>query len=166
MDTKIYIDDKLSERWKELAMKKFGYGRGSISKAAEEAIAMWIEKEEIITKALEKLKDTAIKEKHILALLLFGSYVRKEPYHDIDIAVILSEKSDKLKVLSLIEGDVPEEPRFDFSIFNDMPINMKSRVLNECIVIYSKKGFDLKEMSAGIILKWADIKPMISAATV
>jgi len=39
MDTKIYINDKLAERWRELAMKRFGYGRGSISKAAEEVQA-------------------------------------------------------------------------------------------------------------------------------
>lgn len=166
MDTKIYINDKLAERWRELAMKRFGYGRGSISKAAEEALTMWVENEETVSAALEKLKSAASKEKRILALLLFGSYARKEPYHDIDIAVILADKSDKLKVLSVLEGTAPEAPKFDFSIFNDMPTGMKGRVLNECVVIYAKHGFDLKGMSADLIQKWSDIKPMISAATV
>ncbi|ASI13923.1 nucleotidyltransferase [Candidatus Mancarchaeum acidiphilum] len=166
MNTKVYIDDKLAEKWKELAMKRFGYGRGSISKAAEEALSMWVEKEQIVTTAFEKLKEAAIGEKNILALLLFGSYARKEPYHDIDIAIVIESNADKLKVLSIIESSVPEEPRFDFSIFNDMPMNMKSRVLNECIVIYNRKDYDLKEVSSDIIIKWSDIKPIIDSALV
>lgn len=166
MNTKVYIDDKLAEKWKELAMKRFGYGRGSISKAAEEALSMWVEKEQIVTTAFEKLKEAAIGEKSILALLLFGSYARKEPYHDIDIAIVLENNADKLKVLSIIESSVPEEPKFDFSVFNDMPMNMKSRVLNECIVIYNRKDYDLKEVSSDIIIKWSDIKPIIDSALV
>ena len=38
MNTKIYINDRLALKWKELAMKRFGYGRGSISKAAQKYI--------------------------------------------------------------------------------------------------------------------------------
>lgn len=166
MEAKIYINDKLAEKWRELAMKRFGYGRGSISKAAEEALSMWVENEEIIIVTLEKLKKIASKEKQVLALLLFGSYARKEPYHDTDITVIVQNKSNKLKILSLFESSVPETPKFDFSIFNDMPINMKSRVLSECVLIYEKQGFDLKNLSSELIQKWSDIKPMIDAAVV
>jgi len=145
MDTKIYIDDRIAEKWRELAMKRFGYGRGSISKAAEEALAMWIENEDKIASAFEKLKEVAEKNSNIRALLLFGSYARKEPYHDVDVAVITAEKSDRIKILSMLESIVPEYPKFDFSLFNDMPTSMKSRVLSECTVIYSRKGFDIKE---------------------
>jgi predicted nucleotidyltransferase len=166
MEAKIYINDKLAEKWRELAMKRFGYGRGSISKAAEEALSMWVENEEIIVATLENLKKIASKQKQVFALLLFGSYARKEPYHDIDITVIVHNKSNKLKILSLFESSVPETPKFDFSIFNDMPINMKSRVLSECMLIYEKQGFDLKKLSSELIQKWSDIKPMIDAAVV
>jgi len=166
METKVYVDDKIAAKWKELAMKRFGYGRGSISKAAEEALAIWIENEEKIAAALEKLKGLAEKEKSIVALLLFGSYARKEPYHDLDIAVIAAEKSDWLKILSTLEGAVPEYLRFDFSLFNEMPASMKSRVLSECTVLYSKKNFDLMELSYKLIEEWSDIKPMLDAAMV
>jgi hypothetical protein len=30
------------EKFRKLAMKKFGYGRGSLSKAIEEALEIWI----------------------------------------------------------------------------------------------------------------------------
>ena len=166
MNTKIYINDRLGLKWKKLAMKRFGYGRGSISKAAEEALAMWVENEDIITSIIQKLKKISLNEKGVLALLLFGSYARKEPYHDIDIAVILDNISDRIKVLSILESYVPEAPRFDFSVFNDMPMGMKSRVLSECVVIYTKQDFDLKGMSIEIIQKWSDIKPIFDTAIV
>ncbi len=45
------IDNKLELKFRELAMKRFGYGKGAISKAVEEAILMWIafvERESIV----------------------------------------------------------------------------------------------------------------------
>jgi len=36
------IDEKLERRFRELAMKRFGYGEGALKKAAEEAILKWI----------------------------------------------------------------------------------------------------------------------------
>ncbi|MCS6769925.1 MAG: hypothetical protein NZ570_05765 [Candidatus Caldarchaeum sp.] len=36
----------MERRFRELAMKKFGYGRGALSKAATEAISNWIQNAE------------------------------------------------------------------------------------------------------------------------
>jgi len=36
------IDEGLERRFRELAMRRFGYSKGSLSKAMEEAILMWI----------------------------------------------------------------------------------------------------------------------------
>lgn len=44
------ISEGLEQRFRELAMKRFGYGKGALSKAAEEAILRWIssaEREEV-----------------------------------------------------------------------------------------------------------------------
>ncbi|PLJ78577.1 hypothetical protein [Infirmifilum sp. SLHALR2] len=49
---KARVDEKLEQRFRELAMKRFGYGKGSISKALEEAIRMWVSHVEE-TEALE-----------------------------------------------------------------------------------------------------------------
>lgn len=47
-DVKIYLPEELEERFKKMSMEKFGYGRGSISKAAAEAIRNWVsERDEI-----------------------------------------------------------------------------------------------------------------------
>ena len=59
---RVQIDSKLENIFREAAMKKFGYGKGALSKAAEEAILNWIssEKETIVfeedpVKAIEGL---------------------------------------------------------------------------------------------------------------
>ena len=36
------IDARLERRFRELAMRRFGYGRGSLSRAMEEAVVRWI----------------------------------------------------------------------------------------------------------------------------
>lgn len=47
---RVKVDEKLERRFRELAMGRFGYGKGALSKAAEEAILKWIsmaEREEV-----------------------------------------------------------------------------------------------------------------------
>ena len=38
------ISKEAEDEFRRLAMKKFGYGRGSLSKALEEAVRAWIKK--------------------------------------------------------------------------------------------------------------------------
>jgi len=42
MSLRVQIDQKLERKFREAAMKKFGYGKGALSRAAEEAILNWI----------------------------------------------------------------------------------------------------------------------------
>ena len=42
MSIRIVLDKELERRFRELAMRKFGYSKGAISRAAQEAIAMWV----------------------------------------------------------------------------------------------------------------------------
>ncbi len=45
-DMKIYLPDDLEREFKKQSMEAFGYGRGSISKAATEAIQRWTSEHE------------------------------------------------------------------------------------------------------------------------
>ena len=45
-DLKVYIPEDLKKEFKKRSMEVFGYGRGSISKAAEEAIQRWTSERE------------------------------------------------------------------------------------------------------------------------
>jgi hypothetical protein len=40
-ELKIYLSDGLNEKFRRIAMSVYGYGRGSLSKAAEEAFTKW-----------------------------------------------------------------------------------------------------------------------------
>ncbi len=40
---KVYIDPRIEEEFRKTAMKVFGYGKGSLSKAAEQAFKKWIQ---------------------------------------------------------------------------------------------------------------------------
>ena len=42
MSLRVQIDPILERKFRETAMKKFGYGKRALSKAAEEAILNWI----------------------------------------------------------------------------------------------------------------------------
>jgi len=44
---RLQIDDGLEKRFREAAMRRFGYGKGSLSHAAEEAIAKWLTSREM-----------------------------------------------------------------------------------------------------------------------
>jgi bifunctional pyridoxal-dependent enzyme with beta-cystathionase and maltose regulon repressor activities len=41
-EIKIKISDEIERKFREMAMKNFGYSKGSISQAAQKAIADWI----------------------------------------------------------------------------------------------------------------------------
>jgi hypothetical protein len=45
-ELKIYLSDSLSEKFRRIAMSVFGYGRGSLSRAAEEALTKWCSEHE------------------------------------------------------------------------------------------------------------------------
>ncbi len=40
-ELKVYLSDELDKRFRKAAMDVYGYGRGSISKAATEAFSTW-----------------------------------------------------------------------------------------------------------------------------
>lgn len=42
MSLRVQVGREVEEKFRELAMRRFGYGKGSLSKAAEEAITRWI----------------------------------------------------------------------------------------------------------------------------
>ena len=169
METKIYISDKLAEKWREYAMKRFGFGKGSISKAAEEALAFWTTREEKITRMLVDMKSICETDSRIIALMLFGSYARKEVYRDIDIAVIVNENevhTSHLDILSRIEASAPEGIEIDVSIFNALSLEIRSRILSEGRVVYVRDTAALYDVSIEVVRQFGDLKPLIDRVMV
>jgi len=46
VELKIYLSNSLNEKFRKAAMNAYGYGRGSLSKAAEEALTEWCKEHE------------------------------------------------------------------------------------------------------------------------
>lgn len=155
-ETKIYIADDIDAKLRELAMERFGYGRGSISNAVEEAIVQWLNTQNEIKDRIRNLVEAAGKDSHVIAILLFGSYARREKgYRDIDIAILIDDgiKSfDELNKYSAI-GDYA---KFDISILNDLPMSVQRRVLNEARIIYLKDKDRLYDYSIQIAEGWSN----------
>jgi len=54
---KVYVRDEVEEKFRRLAMMVYGYGRGSISKAAEEAFVHWMTQYEAVLKEVDIPED-------------------------------------------------------------------------------------------------------------
>lgn len=53
---KVYIPDELERRFREAAMRLFGYGRGSLSIAAERAFELWLSRVSEVLELAESIE--------------------------------------------------------------------------------------------------------------
>jgi hypothetical protein len=75
---KINIEDEILRKFREEAMKKFGYVRGSLSIAAREAISNWLKaSEKRSAKEIEEFKEVLRKASGIWTEEEGYKYVRK-----------------------------------------------------------------------------------------
>ncbi|MEM3382610.1 MAG: hypothetical protein QXL52_02190 [Nitrososphaerales archaeon] len=54
---KVYVSSEVEEKFRRLAMMVYGYGKGSISKAAEDAFLRWIMQHEAMLKEVNIPED-------------------------------------------------------------------------------------------------------------
>ena len=164
-EVKIYMADVLDTELREYAMKRFGYGRGSISTAAEEAINRWVQREKRIETVVKRIIDRARSDKAVIAVLLYGSYTRKEPnYNDVDIALLLSHGvnvSNKVFEYSgLLGGN--DDRLFDMTAVNSMPTEMQSEVLSNGIFVYVGDTKALDKYNYSVLTEWEDFRPIFN----
>lgn len=53
----MYLPEELEKRFRKLSMSTYGYGRGSLSKAAEDALRRWCSEMEETAAVLEEIGD-------------------------------------------------------------------------------------------------------------
>jgi len=98
-----------------------------------------------IKEKLEILK----KDKSIIAVLLFGSYITNKPYaRDIDICIVLDNKYTKKEIfnkLIKISGSMPD--KFDIKIYQDLPLYIKKRILEKNKILFCKDEDRLYEIA-------------------
>ncbi len=165
-ETKIYISDGVDSGLRRLAMERFGYGRGSISTAVEEALVQWIGLQDSINSRLGKIVQVARGDRHAVAVILFGSYAAGDKgYRDIDVAIVNDGKVRSFDELGKYEDKGESAGKLiDISIFNDLPVDVQRRVLNDGKVLYMKDRDALYERSIETIRKWDDFRHIIGMA--
>ena len=88
------------------------------------------------------------KDKRVIAVLIFGSYARKEYFRDIDICLMLDKKYS-LKEMTAIaikySGELPDI--FDIKIFQKLPVYIRKKILEEGQVLFCKNEDVLYEIA-------------------
>ena len=101
-------------------------------------------------KLLNQLADDfseIIKNKEILGILLYGSYVeeRNSNRSDIDICVV-APNEDKYELISqLLQNINVNAKKYDIRVFNELPLYIKIHVIQHGVLIYSSNKLDLYE---------------------
>ncbi len=156
---KIYTNDSTSLPFREMSMKKFGYGRGSISQAADEALYRWANQLFNIYNKLENASEIAKNDSSVIAIILFGSFARRDKnWRDVDVGIILEDGSDSTAEYRKYSAIFGENDVFDFSVINDLPFHVQSSALNDAVLLYTKDKAELYNYSIRIIKAASDSK--------
>ena len=87
-----------------------------------------------------------------LAALLFGSLARNEPHKDVDICIVLDKKYDNLAMSKMrLNCEVFAKKNIDVHIFQQLPLYVRQRVLNEGKIIVCKNEDLLYEIAFATI---------------
>jgi predicted nucleotidyltransferase len=111
-------------------------------------------------KQLSKIIEDAKKDDEVLALFLFGSTTRKENHKnsDIDICLVLMPRSFTPKELSQKKLEYLKSFNLDIHIFQQLPINIKKRVIKEGKVLHCKDEDTLYEVTFTVIREFSDFE--------
>ena len=113
-------------------------------------------------KALElnkKFRDEVKKDKEVIAALVFGSYVRGESYNDIDLCLVLDKKYANSKMTGKRLKYLSNAPnKFDIQIFQQLPIYIRKKILEEGKVLFCANERRLYEISFDTINEFEDFK--------
>ncbi|AAM31168.1 type VII toxin-antitoxin system MntA family adenylyltransferase antitoxin [Methanosarcina mazei] len=105
--------------------------------------------------------------KEVNTVYIFGSFLEKEDFNDIDVALLLSESLDSYKSLKFslkVAGELERQikPRFEFDvkILNNSPIELQFEVIKKGRVIFSRDESSRIDYESEVISTYLDLKYM------
>lgn len=104
-------------------------------------------------KLLKKTKE----DPNILAVIVFGSYIKGENYRDIDICLVLHPNIRDPKIL--LDYGSNFSSNLDFSVYQKLPLYIKHRVQKEGIIILNKNYDELFDIFLKTIKDFNLFKP-------
>ncbi len=111
-------------------------------------------------KALAALTAEARKDKNVLAVVIFGSFARKEKKPaDVDVCIVLNARKQKPLEMSKIRLKyLAGFPSLDIQIFQQLPLYIKARVFGEGKVIFCRNLDLLYDLAASTAREFEDYK--------
>jgi predicted nucleotidyltransferase len=111
--------------------------------------------EKELKKTVEELK----KIKAVKAIYLFGSYAagKQLPFSDIDVCIIGDKISKKERSEIFSSGS----KKIQISIFDELPIYIKFRVLKEGKLLFNKDEEFLHRITFSTVKEYLDFQPLL-----
>jgi predicted nucleotidyltransferase len=86
-------------------------------------------------RTIDDLVEMARNDEDVLALVMFGSRARQEPFKDTDLCLVTRDgyaRDKRLRYLSFFPST------FDIHVFDELPLYIKSRVMKEGKILLNK----------------------------
>jgi hypothetical protein len=113
-----------------------------------------------VKNTLKKISEKAKKDEDILAVMLFGSYARKEKFSDIDVCIVLKpRKFDSLFLSKKRLEYLAIFPNLDIQIFQQLPLYVKVRILKDGKIIFCRNEDLLYDLSFSTVRQFEYFKP-------
>ena len=112
-------------------------------------------------KGIDKIIEPLKKNRDVISIYLFGSYVRgrEKPFSDIDVCVVAAKCADRDGIL------IHSSKKIDISIFCELPLTMRFRVIKEGKLLFSRDELKLHRIIVATIRSYLDFKPHIMRRT-
>jgi len=109
------------------------------------------------TKEIDNIIEPLMKNRDVVSIYLFGSYARgrEKPFSDIDICVVADRGANRDEILS------HSSKKIDISVFHDLPLSMRFRVIKEGKLLFSRDELKLHRTIVATIKSYLDFKPHI-----
>ena len=132
-----------------------------ITESTEVITLMQYERHPEHAKGIDKIIEPLRKNRDVLTIYLFGSYARgrEKPFSDIDICVIADKDANRDEILS------HSSKKIDISIFHELPLTMRFRVIKEGKLLFSRDELKLHRIIVATIKSYLDFKPHILRRT-
>ena len=112
-------------------------------------------------KGIDKIIEPFKKNRDVISIYLFGSYARgrEKPFSDIDICVVADRDANRDEILS------HSSKKIDISIFHELPLTMRFRVIKDGKLLFSRDELKLHRIIVATIRSYLDFKPHILRRT-
>lgn len=96
----------------------------------------------------------------VLGLILFGSVARgcARPFSDVDLCIVTEKKLPDTVRMDLISFG---SKMVDVSIFSDLPIQIRFRVIKEGRILFFRDALALHRIKADTVRKYLDFAPFL-----